>query len=323
MKKISVIIPIYNTEKYISECLESIINQTYTNLEIILINDGSTDNSLSICNNYAQKDKRIQVISQRNQGLSCARNAGLNISTGDLISFVDSDDKLDLNTYRNNIEYFNQYPTLDFIQIPTIWHWLSPNACSDKTSFQLINEHNLFEYLFKNIINDSCCTKIFNARIKDWIKFKKGSYFEDALMLYNIIDKGISKAIISDKGCYYYRYTNGSIIHQEWSAKKWGDYFDVLLPFYFKAKSMSINQDTIIRYYIDHFWKIRKVKRLYADNTEKERLAHLLKESKIPNKELWKFIFNRHVRLSYKRRALSLLHKDLYSRIIPLLQSKD
>ena len=97
--KISGIIPIYNVEQYLSQCLDSIINQTYTNLEIILINDGSTDNSEKICNQYKLLDPRIIVIHKTNGGLSDARNTGIKIATGDYISFVDADDFIDKNMY--------------------------------------------------------------------------------------------------------------------------------------------------------------------------------------------------------------------------------
>ena len=96
---ISVIIPVYNTEKYLRTCLDSIVNQTHSNLQIILIDDGSTDNSGLICDEYAQKDSRIICVHQQNGGVSKARNEGLKIATGDYIHFPDSDDYLDLDTY--------------------------------------------------------------------------------------------------------------------------------------------------------------------------------------------------------------------------------
>ena len=96
---ISVVIPAYNVQKYLSACLDSVINQTYHNLEIIVINDGSTDSTGTICDDYARKDTRIKVIHQENQGLSGARNTGLNNCTGDYIFFLDSDD------YLNSIKY--------------------------------------------------------------------------------------------------------------------------------------------------------------------------------------------------------------------------
>ena len=91
MKKVSIIIPIYNVEEYLSQCLDSIVNQTYSNLEVILINDGSTDNCLEICNKYINK-YNWKLINKKNGGLSSARNAGLKEFTGDYVYFIDSDD---------------------------------------------------------------------------------------------------------------------------------------------------------------------------------------------------------------------------------------
>ena len=92
MRKISIIVPVYQAEKYISKCIESIINQTYKNLEIILIDDGSMDSSGEICDRYGERDQRIVVVHNPNKGVSAARNCGLDIATGDYITFVDSDD---------------------------------------------------------------------------------------------------------------------------------------------------------------------------------------------------------------------------------------
>ena len=96
MTKFSIIVPIYNVEKYLPKCLDSLINQTYSNIEIICVNDGSTDNSLQILEEYANKDKRIKIINQENQGVSVARNNGIDNATGDYILFVDSDDWLEI-----------------------------------------------------------------------------------------------------------------------------------------------------------------------------------------------------------------------------------
>lgn len=97
MDKVSIIVPVYNVEKYLDKCLDSIINQTYKNLEIILINDGSTDNSSEICEKYAKIDNRIIVVNNINKGVSYARNCGIKLSTGKYILFVDSDDTVDIN----------------------------------------------------------------------------------------------------------------------------------------------------------------------------------------------------------------------------------
>ena len=105
MLKVSIIVPIYNDEKYLSQCIESLICQTYTNIEIILINDGSTDNSSTICEMFAQNDNRIRTIHQQNKGLSGARNAGIEVSSGDFIMFVDSDDWIESNTCEEAVKY--------------------------------------------------------------------------------------------------------------------------------------------------------------------------------------------------------------------------
>ncbi len=105
---ISVIIPVYNPGKYLYHCLDSIVNQTYHNLEIILVNDGSTDDSLNVCKEYAAKDSRITVIDQKNAGVSAARNRGMEAAHGDYYSFIDSDDYLELNAYELLIKTFHE-----------------------------------------------------------------------------------------------------------------------------------------------------------------------------------------------------------------------
>lgn len=107
---ISIIVPVYNVEKYLPQCLESLINQTYANIEIICVNDGSTDNSLEILDKYAKRDSRIIVINQKNSGVSVARNAALKIISGKYLMFVDGDDWIELNnceTAYNLIEKYN------------------------------------------------------------------------------------------------------------------------------------------------------------------------------------------------------------------------
>ena len=106
--KVSIIVPIYNSEKYMNKCIESILNQTLTEIEIILVNDGSTDNSGKIIDNYAKKDKRIKVIHQENSGPSVARNKGINIAKGKYIGFVDSDDYIEESMYEEMYEYANK-----------------------------------------------------------------------------------------------------------------------------------------------------------------------------------------------------------------------
>ena len=101
-EKVSIIIPVYNSEKYIGRCIDSILNQTYTNYELILIDDGSTDNSLKILNDYKKKDNRIRVYSQKNKGVAITRNRGIKLSNGQYICFIDNDDYIE-NKYLENL----------------------------------------------------------------------------------------------------------------------------------------------------------------------------------------------------------------------------
>ena len=114
MPIISIIIPIYNAEKYLSTCIESILSQGFEDFELLLINDGSKDNSLSICNDYAQRDSRIKVFDKPNGGVSSARNLGLDNATGEYVMFVDADDRLAPNA----LEMFSPYiPDYDFVRM--------------------------------------------------------------------------------------------------------------------------------------------------------------------------------------------------------------
>ena len=109
LPKVSIIVPIYKVEKYLNRCIDSILNQTYKNIEVILVDDGSPDRCGAICDNYSKIDKRIKVIHKKNEGLAEARNAGIKIATGEYISFVDSDDFINKNMYKvlyeNAIKY--------------------------------------------------------------------------------------------------------------------------------------------------------------------------------------------------------------------------
>lgn len=107
--KISIIIPVYNCEEYVANCLDSILNQTYQNFEIIIVNDGSTDRSSEICNKYVQRDMRVSIIHQCNHGVSHARNTGLEVASGDVISFIDADDTLEPDMYELLIENMIKY----------------------------------------------------------------------------------------------------------------------------------------------------------------------------------------------------------------------
>ena len=147
MKKISIIIPIYNTALYLNKCLDSIINQTYKNIEIILINDGSKDNSLKICQEYTFRDNRIILINKQNAGVSQARNDGIKIASGDYIMFVDSDDWLELNTIEICVNEIKNYDLLLFPYIREFKDRSIPRKLY-KMEFSINNYEQIFNQIF-------------------------------------------------------------------------------------------------------------------------------------------------------------------------------
>ena len=143
---VSIIIPVYNVEKYIVECLESVVNQTYENLEIILVNDGSTDNSKEICLEYAQRDQRIKLYSKENGGLSSARNYGLSKVTGNYVFFLDSDDYLVTDTIENLLNMLiNTNADVSSVRLATTTCELEIGIVSN---YEIVNAEKALEFIF-------------------------------------------------------------------------------------------------------------------------------------------------------------------------------
>ncbi|MCT4287903.1 hypothetical protein CMU71_15445 [Elizabethkingia anophelis] len=210
---ISVIVPVYRVEEFIHECVDSIIAQSFSNLEIILVNDGSPDRSGEICDEYAQKDKRIKVIHKANGGLSDARNMGLSVATGEFISFVDSDDIINP----------------DFIQI------LYTNIGDADLSFCLFKEfsdneiitYNLVEIKSLDIISSQrmlselfqyhypasviACSKLYKSSLWNNVRFPKAKVHEDEFVIHEILDQCDFISFVEAE-LYYYRKREESIM---------------------------------------------------------------------------------------------------------------
>lgn len=186
---ISIIVPVYNTEKYLSKCLDSLINQTYKNLQIILINDGSTDNSGKICEEYANKDSRIIYRSVENGGVSSARNKGLALATGDYYHFPDSDDYLELDTY----EYLMELINIHKCDAVNFEHFVT---CPDKENTHEMNVdiYGLFDNLNAqiNIMSGAqfCWNKLYAKEIIQELSFREDIYRgEDTLFAATALSK--------------------------------------------------------------------------------------------------------------------------------------
>lgn len=199
---LSVIVPIYNTAAYLSKCLDSIIGQTYSNLEIILVDDGSPDNSGEICDEYAQKDARIRVIHQPNKGLSGARNSGLDMATGEYIAFADSDDYMKPTMYEKLISAAvkeNADMVIDdFYMILESGLSRKHNGLDNSTPQTKIKDMFLRDKLPSYVWN-----KIYRKHLFDHIRFTKIRGFEDLLIFPHLIQKTRKIAVIHNAGYYY------------------------------------------------------------------------------------------------------------------------
>ena len=211
-EKVSIIIPVYKVEKYLDECVDSVVKQTYDNLEIILVDDGSPDACPSMCDEWAIIDDRIKVIHKDNGGLSDARNAGMKIMTGDYVLFVDSDDYLALNMVEELLKKAEQYDCDIVMCNKIVVTKTNQEKELDDGSIQEFEGDDIVEnYLYQN--NDFC-SGIWNKLIKmDIIKdleFPKGLNSEDYYM-YSLIYYRAKKMIRYNKCLYYYRVRKGSI----------------------------------------------------------------------------------------------------------------
>ena len=225
---ISVVVPVYNVEKYLKKCIESIIEQYYDNLEIILVDDGSTDDSGKICDAYCKQDNRIQVIHKKNGGLSDARNVAIDILTGEYVTFVDSDDyisqdyisylyeiirKYDADISMCNFKYINE----DGICL---------NKVVDSGSIMQFNAMNALNCMLEgNEINTSAGMKLYKSNLFEQIRYPKGKLYEDIATTYKLFMK--SKILVyGDRSLYIYLCRSGSITKRPFSNKMYDSIYN-------------------------------------------------------------------------------------------------
>ena len=211
---VSVIIPVYNVEKYLCECLDSIINQTYRNIQIILVDDGSTDNSANICDEYKMKDERITVIHKLNEGLSSARNKGLENAKGAYIQFVDSDDYIDLDT----IEIMHNIICKCNADIVSYSHYILNNGKIISNCTKEIEQIEKIEVMKEIMLDDKVRNysweKLWKKELFKDITYPIGRKFEDLLTTPLILEKA-EKIVVYDIPKYYYRQRNDSIMGKQ------------------------------------------------------------------------------------------------------------
>lgn len=224
---ISIIVPVYNVEMYLSRCLESVISQTYKNIEIILVDDGSTDNSGKTCDEYADNDTRIMVIHQKNCGQALARNNAIQYASGDYILYVDSDDILTIDHVKHLV-YLKEKYGADLVQCEMM-KFRSENQlielgqvqreCMDNKEELFCAQEALKQFSYQKKFTPSPWCKLIKRELMDGLMFPVGVGYEDMAVMYKVIGKA-GTLVYSPKVCYYYRQHRNSTMHTKFSDKK-------------------------------------------------------------------------------------------------------
>lgn len=204
---LSIISPVFNVKSFLDRCIQSVLTQSYKNIELLLIDDGSTDGSSSLCDQWAEKDSRIIVIHKKNGGVSSARNAGLEIFKGDYLTFIDPDDFIEAGTYGLNMSYLQEHQEIDILQYPYC-HYVNDNNISNyhkPSSILLIGA----EQIFKNWWSGSpleyvIWNKIYKRQLWSDVRFNIGHISEDTCLVPRFVNKTKS-VYISEQGMYYYQ----------------------------------------------------------------------------------------------------------------------
>ena len=219
---ISVIVPCYNVERYLPDCIESIIHQTYKSLEILLVDDGSPDRSGAICEEYAKKDERVKVIHKPNGGLSDARNAAIDISKGEYLTFIDSDDTVSLDHVSTLYGLIKKYGCL-----LSVSQWQTfREGTTLKINQKIIKEicyntpkEAVTAMYYQEEFDNAVCGKMYHKSLFNELRFPKGLIFEDDYTVYRLLFNS-NKVAYSNRITYYYLLRNNSIEGESFSEKK-------------------------------------------------------------------------------------------------------
>ena len=187
-EKISVIVPVYNVEAYLEMCVESILKQTYTNLEILLVNDGSTDNSGELCDQLAQRDQRIRVIHKENGGLSDARNRGIEEASSDLIGFIDSDDYIDEDMYETLYrQMLESNADLSMCGHYDVYHQIPEKQVATIQTWELSPQEAIKMVMEAKILSVTAVNKLYKKELFEHLRFEVGKIAEDAFIMIALI----------------------------------------------------------------------------------------------------------------------------------------
>lgn len=221
MELISVIVPVYNVEKYLDRCVQSIVDQTYRNLEIILVDDGSPDRCPAMCDAWAEKDSRIKVIHKENGGLSDARNAGMAAATGTLIGFVDSDDRIHPEMYRLLAERMRcDGSDIAACGAEMVFEDGSPSRMLTKSGSCILDaEAAMLAVIEESWLKQPVWYKLYKTELIRHVSFPVGKCHEDVFWTYQAVGNA-ARVSVFDTPCYFYTQRPGSIMGEGYSLKR-------------------------------------------------------------------------------------------------------
>ncbi len=217
---LSLIIPAYKAELTLDRCIRSIVSQSFQDWEICLIDDGSPDHCPEICDEWAAKDERIRVVHQENEGLSAARNRGIEMARGQYITFVDSDDKLAPETLQVLMKQMSEHPEYDILEYPVIENYRHPQGLEQRHIWEEKTYTDFTDYWLQSAGFEHCwaCNKIFKRRVFDKVAFAKGCYYEDVKLMGEIAS--LCPVIHTTSAGLYLYYYNGDGISKDYNGTK-------------------------------------------------------------------------------------------------------
>jgi glycosyltransferase involved in cell wall biosynthesis len=281
--KISIIVPIYNVQSYLRKCINSILNQTIENIEIILVNDGSKDKSADICEEYKKKDDRVVVIHKENGGLSSARNAGLEIATGELIGFIDSDDWIEPDYFQILYDGIIKYNAdISVMHLTDVTKYEKIEFITKrKEEWVKFTHHNAMESFFANdFIGYSACNKLYRSNLFEGIRYPEGMLMEDKATTYKLIYK-TNSVVVNSSRKYHYYLRSDSIMQSKFNRKK----FDSLEIHMEQIKFVDRNYPEFYgliraRYAYESFrLLLMMIRSNYSEKSDLERCLKIIKEN--------------------------------------------
>ena len=275
-KMVSVIVPVYNTKEYLENCVTSILCQDYHPIEIILIDDGSSDGSDVVCDELSASHDNIIVLHKDNSGLSNARNSGIEIASGDFLMFVDSDDDLSSSDLiSKNIAFFDD--SIDIVQFPIekIWPYKNQREFLCLTKGVISTEEEFLQNLLPIYqtckINGSVCNKIFKRQVFEALRFKSGAIHEDSLMLL-YVSENYHHLVLSDSGFYRYYIREKSINTSPHSFKWFSDLLVLLSSYAERCNKFSNLKEVRINIY----FMMMNILRLASHTIKDDELSFLV-----------------------------------------------